>query len=151
MVARSPIACVQPLQVRERDFGLPLEDGFDVIRPGHGADVPLLDVADAFRVLQKGGGDQCDIAEGQAAKRAEQGLIGGLMEPLGQRLVMLELRSRARVETLRCCRLGSECFHQHGSCAEMASKKCPPAGIRPLGGTERSLPGHCSRSPLGSY
>ena len=68
------------------------EDLVDVIEPGHRADVPLLDVADALGVFHPRGRHEGDVAEGGAAEIGQDRLVRVAMEPVRLGGVVLEHR-----------------------------------------------------------
>ena len=91
---------MQQFQVLDGNLGLALEHGLDVIGAGHRRDIPFLDVADPLRLFQEGRRHQRDVAKGEAAKGAEQRLVGFAVQLVGQLQVMDQLAVADRPEFL---------------------------------------------------
>ncbi len=89
---------VEPAQVGQGDLGLAAEDLADVVEAGHGADVPLFDVADAFGVFQERSGHQRDVAEGRAAEIGDDCLVGLAVQPIRLRGEVLQVLVAHRAE-----------------------------------------------------
>ena len=67
---------VNPLEILDADLTLALEDLVDEVAPRRGADVPLLDIADALRMLQPRARNEGNVAERRPSEVSEHGFVG---------------------------------------------------------------------------
>ena len=142
---------VQALQVPDGHLRLPLEYRFDVLPARGRADIPFLDIADAFRACAGTWRAPARCRRTSARQRCRTAPCRWSWRGARRAGGSAPVRSSGTGPNSSSFRPDSSFASSIGPWRMMASKKCPPAGIRPLGGTERSLAGHCSRSPLGSY
>ena len=67
---------MEPRQIREADIALALEDLLEVVGAAHQAHIPLLEIADAMWMTQRGAGHEGGVTETCAAELPEQGAPG---------------------------------------------------------------------------
>ena len=67
---------VNLLEILDANFTLALENFVHKVAARHGADVPLLNVADALGMFQPGAGDQRNIAESRPTEIRQHGFVG---------------------------------------------------------------------------
>src|ERR1039458_2472651 len=98
---------MQAFEIVDRHFRLPLEYGLDVTGARGGADIPFFNVPDAFGPLEKCPGHQGDVAESQPTEGAEERLVRGRGEALGEPSVVVEFTIGDALKDRKSTRLNS--------------------------------------------